>query len=59
MVEVEREYIEHEKNLQQREHKVDQKEHQLEIKQKCRKTNMKTIICQPLNRAERDLFLQV
>ena len=57
--EVECEYIECQKDLQQREHKADQKEHDVAMKQKWVKDNTKKIIRQPLNRAERDLFLQV
>ena len=59
MEEVEGEYIDREKNFQQREHIVDQKVHELEMKQKWHKDNMKTIIRQPRNRAEVDIFLQV
>ena len=64
--EVECEYIDREKNLQQREHKVgqrelkaEQKDHDFAMKQKWAKDNTKKIMRQPLNRAERDLFLQV
>ena len=59
MEELECKYIDCKKNLQQREHKVDQKEHDYAMKQKWAKDDTKKIMHQPLNRDERDIFLQV